>query len=147
MGAAGEWRRESTTAQAGAAHTYRGELVAGVADEHAGLAHRAVAHSHALDELGHAHLSQLPAPPLLLSSPAHQAEAAATASSRKEQDKESAAGTRMLASLVFSKKAKPLHSNPSQARQRHRPAASLKNSPLAGSWLCALLPLALGGVV
>ena len=46
------------------ARAYRGELVAGVADEHAGLAHRAVAHRHALDELGHAHLS-LPLPTLL----------------------------------------------------------------------------------
>ena len=53
---------------------YRGELVAGVADEHAGLAHRAVAHRHALDELGHAHLS-LPLPTLL--PPPAQAEAAA----------------------------------------------------------------------
>jgi hypothetical protein len=35
---------------------YRGELVAGVADEHAGLAHRAVPHRDALYELGHAHL-------------------------------------------------------------------------------------------
>ena len=59
------------------ARAYRGELVAGVADEHAGLAHRAVAHRHALDELGHAHLS-LPLPTLLppLPPPA-QAEAAA----------------------------------------------------------------------
>ena len=44
------------------ARAYRGELVAGVADEHAGLAHRAVAHRHALDELGHAHLSLPPNP-------------------------------------------------------------------------------------
>lgn len=49
-----------------------GELVAGVADEHAGLAHGAVAHGHALDEPAHrrcrprsaAHVSPL------LSSPA-----------------------------------------------------------------------------
>jgi hypothetical protein len=50
-----------------AKEAYRGELVAGVADEHAGLAHRAVAHRDALDELGHAHVSQpRPAGPLLL---------------------------------------------------------------------------------
>jgi len=41
---------------------YRGELVAGVADEHAGLAHGAVPDRDALDELGHAHLSR-PRPP------------------------------------------------------------------------------------
>ena len=41
---------------------YRGELVAGIADEHAGLAHGAVPDRDALDELGHAHLSP-PRPP------------------------------------------------------------------------------------
>jgi len=44
------------------ASAYRGELVAGVADEHAGLAHGAVPDRDALDELGHAHLSP-PRPP------------------------------------------------------------------------------------
>ena len=36
------------------ARAYRGELVAGVADEHAGLPHSAVPHRDALDEPGHA---------------------------------------------------------------------------------------------
>jgi hypothetical protein len=52
---------------------YRGELVAGVADEHAGLAHRAVPHRDALYELGHAHLLRFFFFFLLLPSPSPQA--------------------------------------------------------------------------
>lgn len=37
--------------------TYGGELVAGVANEHAGLAHSSISNHDTLDELGGAHLS------------------------------------------------------------------------------------------
>ena len=66
-GAASEW---------GGRHSNRGELVAGVADEHAGLPHGAVPDGDALDELGdrarrrrRTHLSPWPTS-LLPSSPA-----------------------------------------------------------------------------
>ncbi|RWW58561.1 hypothetical protein BHE74_00034550 [Ensete ventricosum] len=47
----------------GCSRAYRGESVAGVRNEHAGLADGAVAHRDALDKPGGTHLLRRPVPP------------------------------------------------------------------------------------